>query len=143
MYNAEFKPEEDDVSTIASSAGDNDTIKTKDELRSSIKELIELDEELKRVQTEKRGLDKRRKALSAQLMRLMREKGIDSFDTAKTRLLYKQSTRRPMGQSTLSSLLQDYYKDDPDAAQQLRTYIFEHLPEKTVESLVLKPKDMR
>jgi hypothetical protein len=74
-------------------------------------------------------------------MGLMREKEIDSFTTKQSVLLYKKATRRPMSKTTISNLLQEYYRDDAEVAMEVRNYIFEHLPEKTVESLVLKPTD--
>lgn len=131
---------DDDLSTLASTASGQEvsTIRTANDLKDRIKELLEIDTQLRTIKKEKAVLDKKKKALSKDLMGLMKEKEIDSFTTKKSVLVYKKQTRRPMNKKTISNLLQEYYRDDAEEAMEVRNYIFDNLPEKTVESLVLK-----
>jgi len=131
---------EDDVSTLASTQSGQEvsTIRTTNDLKDRIRELLEIDGQLRVIKKEKALLDKKKKLLSKELMGLMKEKEIDSFTTKKSVLVYKKSTRRPMNKKTISNLLQEYYRDDAEEAMEVRNFIFENLPEKTVESLVLK-----
>lgn len=136
-----MEPDSEEMSIISETTSNGgSTIFTQEDLKASIKELLELDQRLKTLNQEKKRLDQQKKQLSANLMALMKQKDIDSFDTSKTRLLYKQKTTRTMGKKTLMQLLDDYFKDDADAAADAAHYIFEHLPERTTESLVLKAK---
>lgn len=143
QHHANHQQQDDDLSTLAStnSGEEISTIRTTVELKDRIKELLEIDGRLRILKKEKDQLDKRKKQLSKELMGLMREKEIDSFTTKQSVLLYKKAIRRPMSKTTISNLLQEYYRDDAEEAMEVRNYIFEHLPEKTVESLVLKPMD--
>ena len=133
-----MQPDPDEVSIMSETT--TLTSMTQDELKASIKELLDLDARIKALSQEKKALDAQKKALSTGLMALMKERAIDSFDTSKTRILYKQRTVQPLGKKTLFSAFQLYFKDDPEAVSQLQTFILENLPERTTESLTLRDK---
>lgn len=135
-----MQPDPDDVSIISDATSSMVSQMTQEDLKASIKELIELDARIGALNQEKKALDVQKKKLSVNLMALMKQRDIDSFDTSKTRLLYKQKTTRPIGKKTLIQLLEEYYKDDTGAAAEATHYILEHLPERTKDSLVLKAK---
>ena len=132
-----MQPDHDDESIISDTSS---SAMTQDELKTNIKTLLEVDARIHVLNKEKKALDLQKKALSKDLMAVMKERAIDSFDTSKTRLLYKERTTRTMGKKTLIQTLQLYYKDDPDAVAELQQFIFENLPERTTETLTLRPK---
>lgn len=138
--------QDDDISimtateTITETITTKTTIHTQDELKAHIRHILELDAQLHELKKQKRVLDEQKRALSKNLMALMKEKDIDSFQASQNKLVYKKRVTQPLGKGVLMDVVTRYYRGDEAAAAQLHQYIFDHLPQRTTESLSVEKK---
>ena len=74
--------------------------------------------------------------LTSDLVNVMKSNEIDCFDINGGALVYKKSkVKKPINAKTLLSALQNYYKDEPDKAQDLTKHIMESREEQVKETI--------
>jgi hypothetical protein len=104
----------------------------------SIKEWIQLDNELKEIQKASKERRTRKKEITALLVDIMRENEIDCFDVNANegKLLYTQSkVKTGITKKYLMDTLSNFYKDKPDYGIEVADYILNNREEKIKENI--------
>ena len=100
---------------------------TKEELIASIKEWIKLDNDIIKAKTDIKEKTIRKKALTENLVVVMKNNSIDCFDINGGALIYKQkTTKKPISAKYLLAELQKIYKDQPDVATDLTKQLLDN-----------------
>ena len=100
---------------------------TKEELISSIKEWIKLDNDIAKAKTDIKEKTSKKKLLTETLVTIMKGNSIDCFDINGGALLYKQkTTKKPISAKYLLAELQKIYKDKPEVASDLTKQILDN-----------------
>ena len=112
---------------------------SKQELVSLIKDWIGCDNKLKQLQKTAKEIRVEKKALTEHLVNVMKDNEIDCFDINDGKLVYKQNkVKTPLSKKHLLSALMNYYKDDPQSAEEVSNFIMESREEKVKESIQRK-----
>jgi hypothetical protein len=113
--------EEQAVSTTTSNKS------TKEELITSIKEWIKIDNDIAKAKTDIKEKTARKKVLTENLVTVMKSNSIDCFDINGGALIYKQkTTKKPISAKYLLAELQKIYKDQPDVASDLTKQLLDN-----------------
>jgi ribosomal protein S24E len=100
---------------------------TKEELITSIKEWIKLDNDIAKAKSDIKEKTARKKALTENLVVVMKSNSIDCFDINGGALIYKQkTTKKPISAKYLLAELQKIYKDQPDVASDLTKQLLDN-----------------
>lgn len=112
---------------------------TKEQLVNNIKEWIKLDNEISQFKTEIKERTTKKKKLTEDLVNVMKSNTIDCFDINGGALVYKKSkVKKPLSGKTLLSALQNYYKEQPQVAENLTKHILESREEQVKETIKRK-----
>ena len=126
-------------STSPSSTGPS--IGAKEKLIENIKEWIKLDNEIKKVKTELKEKTNKKKELTGSLVEIMKKNEIDCFDINGGSLLYKQQkSHKPISAKYLASQLHEYYKEQPDMANELTKKLLDNREEVVRDEIKRKIK---
>jgi hypothetical protein len=102
---------------------------TKEELVNIIKQWINNDNEVKKLQTQLRNKKKENKILTDNLINVMKSNELGCIDINDGKLVHKTSkTKKPINKQSLISILNTYFKDDSKAAE-ISQYVFENRPQ--------------
>ena len=113
----------------------------KEQVVESIKEWIQIDNELKEIAKLAKERRERKKELTNSLVDVMKTNEVDCFDVKDDKLIYtKNKVKATLSKKSLMSALQDYYKDDPQQGQQLTEFLLNSREEKIKESIRRKVK---
>ena len=111
-------------------------METKEQLVNNIKEWIKIDGEISKLRADIKERNNKKKMLTSDLVNVMKSNEIDCFDINGGALVYKKSkVKKPINAKTLLSALQNYYKDEPDKAQDLTKHIMESREEQVKETI--------
>jgi hypothetical protein len=111
----------------------------KEQLVTNIKEWVKLDNEINQMKTEVNEKNKRKKLLSDNLMKVMKQNEIDCFDVNGGSLMYKQSkVKKPINAKMLLATLHKYYKADATMADEITQFILDSREEQIKETLKRK-----
>jgi hypothetical protein len=114
-------------------------METKEQLVSNIKEWIKMDNEISRLRAELREKNNIKKQLTTNLVHVMKTNTIDCFDINGGALIYKKNkVKKPINGKTLLTILKNYYKGEPEMAEELTKHIMENREEQIKE--VIKRK---
>jgi len=114
-------------------------METKEQLINNIKEWIKYDTEITQLKGVIKDRTEKKKALTANLMTVMKTNAIDCFDINGGALVYKQNkVKKPINGKTLFSALQAYYKDDEEMAEELTKFVMDKREEKVNETIKRK-----
>jgi hypothetical protein len=112
---------------MAQKVEDSSNKSTKEELITSIKEWLKLDNEIAKAKSDIKEKTSRKKALTDNLVTIMKSESIDCFDINGGALLYKQKkTKKPISAKYLLEELQKFYKDQPEVATDLTKQILDN-----------------
>tara|TARA_B100000886_G_C20336486_1_gene454724 strand:- start:424 stop:777 length:354 start_codon:yes stop_codon:yes gene_type:complete len=110
-------------------------MQTKDELVSSIKEWITIDEEIKVLKAEIKNRQLKKKDLTTNLVEVMKSNEIDAFDINDGKLVYsKHKTKQPISKKLLLSSLQNLF-DNQEQANKIAEHILESRNE-TIKEII-------
>lgn len=108
----------------------------KEALVDTIKEWIQIDNELKELQKAAKERRARKKELTSSLVDVMRDNEIDCFDVNDGKLIYtKNKVRSSLSKKHLLSTIQSFFKDDQEQAKQLGEFILNNREVKEKESI--------
>jgi hypothetical protein len=97
----------------------------KTEVIRLIKEWIKADTEINEIKKIEKSKKHARQELSEQLSSLMKTNNVDCFDVADGQIVYNsRTTKNP--QKSLTILLNKYYKEDAEQADELNKYIMDN-----------------
>lgn len=111
---------------------------TKEQLIASIKEWIDIDNNIRDVQKEMKEKRERKKELSKLLVDIMKDNEIDSFDIKGGSLIYKETkVRAPITKKNLTLILNKYFENS-NKADEISNFILENREETIRESIQRK-----
>lgn len=114
---------------------------TKEELVLNIKEWLQLENEMKTLQKELKQRRLRKKKLADDLVNIMKDNEVDSFDLSEGKILYtKRKVKAPLSKKHLKDYLHKYFSQDADVnPDEVCDFILENRLEKENESIRHKP----
>lgn len=113
-------------------------METKEDLVLKIKELLQLEEKIHVLKRQKDILDKQRKTLSAELIQVMKQHEIFQLETSNSTIRFRSNKTKPISKKILTKLLADFYKEDSQKAEEVQSFIFENIPERVNERIIVK-----
>jgi hypothetical protein len=114
-------------------------METKEQLVTNIKEWIKYDTEITQLKNEIKERTNKKKALTINLVNVMKGNSIDCFDINGGALVYKKNkVKKPINGKTLLSALQNYYKEQPKVAEDLTKHIMDSREEQIKETIKRK-----
>ena len=112
---------------------------TKEQLVNNIKEWIKMDNEISRLRGEIKDMTNKKKQLTEGLVDVMRTNNIDCFDINDGALIYKKNkVKKQINGKTLLNTLQNYYKNNPDLAEEITKYVMDNREEQIKETIKRK-----
>jgi hypothetical protein len=114
-------------------------METKEQLINNIKEWIKLDGDITKLRVEIKEKNNKKKQLTTDLVDVMKNNAIDCFDINGGALIYKKSKiKKPINGKTLMSALKNYYKEQPQIAEDLTKHIMDSREEQIKETIKRK-----
>ena len=114
-------------------------METKEQLMKGIKEWVQTDNDLMKLKNEIKELNTKKKELTESLVGVMKQNEIDCFDIKGGSISYKKNVvKKPITGKTLMNVLSQYYKDDPNVAEELTKYVMTNREEQIKESIKRK-----
>jgi hypothetical protein len=114
-------------------------METKEQLVNNIKEWIRIDTEISQLKAEIRERNNKKKLITSDLVTVMKSNEIDCFDINGGSLVYKKSViKKPLNGKSLMNILQNYYKNQPQVAEELTKHILDNREEKIKETIKRK-----
>jgi len=114
-------------------------METKEQLINNIKEWIKMDTEISQLKNEIKERNLKKKNLTENLVTVMKSNQIDCFDINGGALVYKTNkVKKPINGKTLLNALQNYYKSDPQIAEDLTKHIMNSREEQVKETIKRK-----
>ena len=99
----------------------------KDELISTIKEWIKMDNDITKLKSEIKEKTHKKKELTTSLVNIMKNNSIDCFDINGGALVYKQKkSRKTISGKFLLTQLEEYYKDSPELAKEIAKKVLDN-----------------
>ena len=112
---------------------------TKEELISNIKEWIKIDNDIAKLKAEIKDRTNKKKMLTTNLVTVMKTNSIDCFDINDGALVYKQTkSKKSITGKTLLAALQNYYKEQPNLAEDLTKHVLDSREEVVKEIIKRK-----
>jgi predicted nucleic acid-binding Zn-ribbon protein len=114
-------------------------METKEQLVNNVKEWIKIDNEISQLKSEIKERNNKKKTLTENLVSVMKTNEIDCFDINGGALVYKKNkVKKPINGKTLLSALQNYYKSEPQVAEELVKYVMDSREEQIKETIKRK-----
>lgn len=114
---------------------------TKQELVNHIKDWIQNDNEIAKLQKKMKECRDKKKLLTTSLVDVMKTNEIDCFDINDGKLIYAKSKhKKPLNKKSLFDALQIYFKDNTDMAKDISEHILNSRDE-TVKESIRRKKD--
>lgn len=109
---------------------------TKDQLVSSIRDWIQVDNEMRTIQDRLKLLRKNKKTITDNLVNVMKSNEIDCFDINDGKLIYsKTKVKKPINKEYLNKTLALYFENNDEKADQLSKFLLDQRGEKITESI--------
>lgn len=114
-------------------------METKEQLVNNIKDWIKIDTEIAQLKAEIKERNNKKKLITTELVTVMKSNEIDCFDINGGSLVYKKSVvKKPINGKSLMTILQNYYKTQPEVAEELTKHILNNREEKIKETIKRK-----
>ena len=114
-------------------------MENKEQLINNVKEWIKIDNEITQLKAEIKERNNKKKILTEQLVVTMKNNSIDCFDINGGALVYKKNTvKKPINGKSLLLVLQNYYKSEPEKAEDLTKHILDSRQEQVKETIKRK-----
>lgn len=109
---------------------------TKDQLVSSIRDWIQVDNEMRSIQDRLKTLRKSKKNITDNLVNVMKTNEIDCFDINDGKLIYsKTKVKKPINKEYLTKTLALYFENNDEKVDQLSKFLLDQRGEKITESI--------
>ena len=111
----------------------------KQALVAIIREWVKNDNEIRELKKQETIRKNANKALTTNLIEIMRSNELDCFDINDGCILYKKTNvKKPLSKKTLYQLLNEYYKDDQGKAAEVSEFLMEKREQVVKEKIVRK-----
>jgi len=116
-------------------------METKEQLVNNIKEWIKMDTEICELKKQIKEKNDKKKIWTENLVTVMKTNKIDCFDINGGALIYKTNKiKKPINGKSLLLALQNYYKTEPNIAEDLRNHIM-NCREEQIKEVIKRKKD--
>jgi len=113
----------------------------KDKLIENVRSWITIDNEIKQLQKMAKEKRKEKKALTENLVHVMKEHDIQCFDISDGKLMYTQNkVKAPLSKKHLLKSLAEFFQNDPEKVGALSKHILDTRDEKVRENIKRKIK---
>lgn len=111
---------------------------TKEQLQDTVRDWVKLDNEIARLKSEVKERENKKKALTGNLVTIMKTHNISCFDMNGGALIYKKDQKKKaLSGKTLLQALQNYFKDKPEEfAEDVTKFVMEN--REVVEKDIIK-----
>ena len=114
-------------------------METKEQLVSNIKEWIKIDTEIAQLKKEIKERNDKKKGLTENLVTTMKKNSIDCFDINGGSLVYKTNKiKKPINAKNILSSLKNYYKTQPNMAEEVTKFLLDNREEQVKETIKRK-----
>lgn len=111
----------------------------KQTLITIIRDWVKNDNEIRELKKQENIRKIANKTLTTKLIEIMRSNQLDCFDINDGCILYKKTnTKKPLSKKVMIQLLNDFYKDDTEKANQVGAFLIENREEVVKERIVRK-----
>jgi hypothetical protein len=108
-------------------------------LMSIIREWVKNDNDIRELKREENIRKNNNKHLTAKLMTIMRTHNLECFDINDGHILYKKTNvKKPFTKKVLFQLLNEYYKNDVEKANEVNDFLLDNREEVVRERIVRK-----
>lgn len=112
---------------------------TKEQLVHNIKEWIKIDAEISHLKSEIKEKNNKKKVLTDNLVVVMKSNNIECFDINDGALIYKKNkVKKPINGKMLLASLKNYYKTNPQIAEEITKYVMDNREEQVKEIIKRK-----
>ena len=113
---------------------------SKESLVNIIKAWLELDDTLRKLQSQIKEYKAKKKGLTTDLVSIMKENEIDCFDINSGKIIYcKHKTKQPLNRKTLYETLDKYFNDRSDIdVEAVRNFVLDNRETKITENIKRK-----
>jgi hypothetical protein len=109
---------------------------TKDEMIGHIKQWIQYDNDIKRLQADLKEKKESRKQHTERLVNIMKSNEIDCFDVNNGKLMYsKTKVKAPLNKSQMVQALMEYFNNDEPRVRELEDKLMSARKEKVTETI--------
>ena len=114
-------------------------METKEQLVNNIKEWIKMDNEIVQLKNEIKERTNKKKQLTENLVSVMKTNNIDCFNINGGAIIYKKNKiKKPINGKSLLHILQTYYNNDKQIAEDLTKYVLENREDQIKETIRMK-----
>jgi hypothetical protein len=114
-------------------------MESKDVLINNIKNWVKLDNEIRELKKQESARKIQKNNITAQLITMMKENEIDTFDIKDGQIHYNQQTvKKPINKKNLMNILTKYYNNDITRANEVNEFILSNREEVVKETIVRK-----
>ena len=111
-------------------------METKDQLVNSIRDWIQIDNEMRSLQERLKVLRNQKKENTGNLVNVMKSNEIDCFDINDGKLIYaKTKVKKAINKDYLLKTLTTYFEDNSEKAAQLSKFLLDQREENIKESI--------
>ena len=108
----------------------------KQRLVENVKNWLQIDTEIKKLQSEIKKRRALKKEMTDSLVQMMKTQDIEIMNTGESQLIRtERKTKSALSKKHLINSLLEYFKEDKNTVAQLTNYIMNSRPEKTVENI--------
>tara|TARA_B100001758_G_C17937337_1_gene366531 strand:- start:100 stop:456 length:357 start_codon:yes stop_codon:yes gene_type:complete len=108
----------------------------KSQLVENVKNWLQIDTEIKKLQQEIRKRRALKKDMTDTLVQIMKSQDIEIMNAGESQLIRtERKTKSALSKKHLINSLLNYFKEDKETVAQLTTFIMNTRPEKTVENI--------
>jgi len=105
-------------------------------LVENVKNWLQIDTEIKKLQQEIRKRRALKKDMTDTLVQIMKSQDIEIMNAGESQLIRtERKTKSALSKKHLINSLLNFFKEDPETVAQLTTFIMNTRPEKTVENI--------
>ena len=114
---------------------------TKDQLVGSIRDWIQVDNDMKKIQLKLKTLRQQKKKITIGLVEVMKNNEIDCFDITGGKIMYTQNrVKSALNKKHILTCLDKYFEDNPNInTEEVGNFILDNRAIKTTESIRHKP----
>ena len=117
----------------------NNNMETKEELVKNIKEWIQIDNDIAKLNKEVKEHKRKKRYLTDSLVNVMKSNEIDCFDINGGSLVYKKNkVKKAINGKSLMSVLSTYFEKEPTKAEELTKYVMNNREESVKETIKRK-----
>jgi len=111
----------------------------KQNLIAIIREWVKNDNEIRELKKQENIRKTNNKIITTKLLEIMRNNNLDCFDINDGQIIYKKTNvKKPFTKKVICQLLNEYYKDDVEKANEVNTFLMDNRQEAVKEKIVRK-----